>query len=149
MFDSTVQAEATINVPIEHVFDFLTSPEKVPLVLPGLIEVRNVPDEPLRVGSQFDYVYRLFEVNLEGAYTVTAIEPPVRYEAQSSGGGVSEWSYRLEPRDGGTHVSLTVEYETPQSVAEKVRAAAVQTLNQREANEYLTNLKTVLELQDA
>lgn len=149
MPNATVQVETTIDVPIDQVWDFLTSPNKIPLVLPGLIEVSNVPDGPLETGTQFDYVYRLFEVDLEGKYTVTALEKPERYEARTTGGGVSEWNYRLEPRNGGTHVSLVVEYETPDSVLAKARAAAVQALNQREANEYFSNLKTALELQNA
>lgn len=149
MPDATVQVETTIDVPIDQVWDFLTTPKKIPLVLPGLIDVSNVPDGPVEAGTQFDYVYRLFEVDLEGKYTVTTLEKPERYEARTTGGGVSEWSYRLEPRNGGTHVSLVVEYETPDSVLAKARAAAVQALNQREANEYFSNLKTALELQNA
>lgn len=149
MPDGNVHAETTIDVPIEQVWKFLTSPEKIPLVLPGLVEVHNVPEGPVEVGTHFEYFYRLFEVDLEGTYTITTLDEPELYEARTTGGGVSEWSYRLESRDGGTYVALTVEYENPESVLAMARAAAVQALNQREADEYFSNLKTALELQDA
>jgi carbon monoxide dehydrogenase subunit G len=147
MYDAKIEADATIDVPAETVFDFLVSPEKIPLAMPGLIENYNIPDLPLKVGSQFNYRYQLLAVVLEGTWTVTTLERPTRYEARTTGGGLSEWRYLLTAADGSTRVSLTVEYETPRSLLEKARVAVVQATSQREAEEYLQNLKMALELQ--
>ena len=147
MYNAQVQAEATIGVPAQQVFDFLVSPDKIPLVMPSLIENYNIPPLPLEQGSEFSYKYQLYGVVLEGSWIVTAIEPPTRYEARTTGAAESEWRYRLTERNGSTHIVLTVQYETPQSVLQQVKSSIVEAMNQREAETYIQNLKMVLEMQ--
>lgn len=148
MHDAKVTAQATINAPADRVFDFLTSPEKIPLVMPSLIENTNI-ETPLHEGSEFNYKYQLYGVIFEGSWVVTALEPGTRYEARTTGDADSEWKYRLTENDGRTTVTLTVEYETPRTTLEKVQSTVVQAMNQREAEVYMQNLKMVLEMQDA
>lgn len=147
MFDAKVHAQAEIDAPIEQVFDFLVAPDKIPLVMPGLIENRDIPPLPLRVGSQFTYKYQLYGVMFEGTWTVTALEAPTVYEARTTGGADSEWKYRLSEQDGKTNVSLTVNYETPRSLLEKFKSNIAEAMNQKEAETYMHNLKLLLELQ--
>ncbi|MEJ7653044.1 MAG: SRPBCC family protein [Chloroflexia bacterium] len=148
-YDAGVQAEAVINAPAQRVFDFLTSPEKIPLVMPSLIENTNLPEPPLQEGSEFTYRYQMYGVILEGSWIVTALEAPTRYEARTTGAGDSLWKYSLTESGGQTTVALSVEYRTPQSALQRFQTAVVQTMNQREADVYMANLKMVLEMQDA
>lgn len=149
MYDATVHAEVTVDVPAQKVFDFLVAPEKIPLVMPSLIENYSIPPLPLKEGSQFNYKYQLYGVILEGSWVVTAIEPPTRYEARTTGAGNSEWKYRLTENNGRTHVALTVQYDIPESVLQKVKSAMIEAMNQREADVYVQNLKMALEMQAA
>ncbi|MDP9352673.1 MAG: SRPBCC family protein, partial [Chloroflexota bacterium] len=88
-------------------------------------------------------------VILEGSWVVTAIEPPTHYEARTTGAGNSEWKYRLAESNGRTHVVLTVQYDIPESVLQKVKSAMIEAMNQREADVYVQNLKMALEMQAA
>src|SRR5687768_15859062 len=102
-----VHVETTIDVPREEVFDFLVQPEKIPLVLPGLIENTDIPELPLKVGDTFTYHYQIAGVVLEGTWTVTELERPSVYHARTTGGGDSTWRYKLADKGKGTHVELT------------------------------------------
>src|SRR5687767_7699876 len=102
MHDGTVRADIVIQRPAKQVFDFLTSPGKIPLVMPGLIENTNIPPPPLRPGSRFHYRYQMYGVMLEGEWTCTVVEEPSRYEADTDGDIPSHWSYELKENGGAT-----------------------------------------------
>jgi hypothetical protein len=147
MFDSTVHSSVSIHSPAARVFDFLVSPEKIPLVLPGLVENRDIPPPPLKQGSSFHYVYQMYGVMLEGEWTVQRVEAPSRYEATTSGDVASEWNYVLAEQGGATSVQLEVRYETPKTVLQKIKADVMLKINQQQADLFLQNLKTVHEMQ--
>ena len=149
MFDSELEQTIQIEAPPQRVFDFLTDPAKIPLVMPSLIENTNIPPLPLKENSSFHWKYQMFGVVLEGEWTVTKIESPRRYAAHTAGDTTSDWDYSLSEAGDGTSVSLVVSYETPKSVLGAVGLAVIQKINQKELDTYLTNLKTVLEMQNA
>jgi carbon monoxide dehydrogenase subunit G len=131
----------------ERLFEFLTTPGQVRLVLPGLIESTNISELPLKQGSTFDYKYQMYGVILEGQWEVTLIEAPSRYEARTTGAGVSTWKYRLEEASGGTQLSLAVEYEMPKSLLGQVKVELLKTINEKEIAHFFENLRSVFELQ--
>lgn len=147
MHDATVRTSVTIRTSADRVFDFLVSPEKIPLVLPGLVDNLDIPPLPLQPGSKFRYRYQMYGVMLEGHWTANRIERPTRYEATTDGDVASEWRYDLTSEDGATRLDLLVTYETPQSVLQKIRSEVMLKINQQEADAFLSNLKTVLEMQ--
>jgi hypothetical protein len=147
MHDATVRSSITIDTSIDRVFDFLVSPAKIPLVLPGLVENYDIPPLPLAPGSSFHFRYQMYGVMLEGTWKVTKLEKPVRYEASTTGDVASEWKYELSKRDGSTNINMVVAYETPRTVLQKIKSDVMLKINQQEAEHYLKNLKTVLEMQ--
>lgn len=147
MYKEKIHFEADINVPPEKVFDFLTDPHNIPLVLPGLIENNNIPPLPVKVGARFNFKYQMLGVVLEGDVVVDKVESPSAYDFTSSGGGDSKWMQRLTEKDSGTHLTLDVEYNPPQSWIDKVKLSVIQKMNQGEAEKYLQNIKTLLEMQ--
>ena len=147
--DTRFEQKIDIKAKPQKVFDFLTTPEKIPLVLPSLIENTNVSELPLRKSSTFDWHYQMYGVKLKGKWEVTEIAAPTRYAARTTGDTESTWDYRLEETGGGTRVHVTVEYATPRSVLGKAGLAVVQQLNRKELDAYLSNLKTVLEMQES
>lgn len=138
---------ADIKAPAQKIFDYLTDPNKIPSILPGLIENTNVPALPLQVGSKFDYKYQMYGVMLDGTWEVTEIESPSKYSANTTGGIDSKWHYDIAEKDGGSHVVLTVEYSAPDSVLGKVKFDALKKVNEKEAEHLLHNLQTILEMQ--
>src|SRR5687768_14755698 len=126
MYSDEVLVETTIVAPRETVFDFLTNPYQIPLVLPGLIENTGVPELPLKVGDSFTYRYQVVGVVLEGKWTVTELDAPARYSAETTGAANSVWRYDLTEQAGGTHVSLSVRYAAPQSLLDKASTSVLQ-----------------------
>lgn len=146
MHDGKVSAEIDIARPVEDVFDFLVSPQKIPLVLPGLVENTEIPPLPLVAGSRFRYRYQMYGVMLEGSWICRVVERPSGYEAETDGDVPSTWVYELSERAGTTHVSLLVTYETPRSLVSRIKSDVLVRINQQEADAYFQNLKTVLEM---
>ncbi len=147
MYSEKAHAEIDISVPSEKVFNFLTNPKNIPLVLPGLIENYNIPQLPIKVGSKFNFKYQTMGIVQEGEVVIDKIESPSAYDFTSTGGVISKWLQRMTAKDGGTHFSLDVEYETPKSWLDKVKIDVVQKMNQGDAEKYTQNLKTLLEIQ--
>lgn len=80
-----------------------------------------------------------------GEAEVTRVEAPKLWEFKSTGGANSVWTYNYEEVDGGTKVTLEVEYEMPQGVLGKLSGNAVEKINQKNTNDILQQLKTILE----
>jgi carbon monoxide dehydrogenase subunit G len=148
MLTESLRQGIDIDVSPEKVFDFLTDPHNVPLVLPGLIENTGIPPLPVQRGAQFGFRYQMLGVVLEGTVTIEQIERPTVYDFSTSGGGESTWKQRFLPRDGGTRFDLEIAYALPRSWLEKVRLEVIRQMNRSEAEHYLQHLKTLLEMQD-
>ena len=146
MSNLTIDKKIQINASIDKVFEFLTDPAKIPLVLPGLIENTNIPKLPLKVGSKFNYKYQMYGAILEGTWTVTEIKSPDSYKAKTDGDAASNWSYKLSKKGAGTSVGIKIEYEVPKSVLSKVKVNIIKSINEKAVDQYLHNLKTVLEM---
>ena len=89
----------------------------------------------------------MYGVILDGQWEVTHLEAPSRYEARTTGGGVSEWKYQLDDANGGTRLSLVVESEVPKSVFGKVKIDVLKGINTKEIDHYFENLQALFELQ--
>ena len=147
MDSAQITLQTIIPATRERLFEFLTTPGQVRLVLPGLIESTNISELPLKVGSTFDYKYQMYGVIVEGQWEVFVLERPSRYEARTTGGAESTWRYNLEDADGGTRLSLALEYDVPQSLLGQVRIGLLKKINEKEAEHFFENLKAVFELQ--
>lgn len=146
MSNLVIDKKLQINAPIDRLFQFLTDPSKIPLVLPGLIENKNIPKLPLKMGSKFNYKYQMYGTILEGLWTVTEINSPDTYKAKTDGDAASAWSYKLIKKGSGTLVDIRIEYEVPKSVLSKIKVNIIKSINEKEVDHYLHNLKTVLEM---
>jgi len=142
-----VQMSIDISAPVQRIFDYVTDPNKIPSILPGLVENSNVPELPLKVGSVFNYKYQMFGVMLDGVWSVSEISSPSLYKAHTTGGVESDWTYEISGEGDNSKVSLTVEYVMPQGLVSKIKASALAKINEKEADHLLHNLKTILEMQ--
>lgn len=136
-----------INASPEKIFNYVTDPSKIPSILPGLIENSNVPELPLKAGSQFDYKYQMYGVMLNGQWIVDEIEFPKLYKAHTTGGGESWWTQEISGHGDNSTVTLTVEYLMPEGVLSKIKTNALMSINDKEADHMLHNVKTILEMQ--
>lgn len=142
-----IHVESDINAPIEKVFEFVTNPNNIPLVLPGLIENTNIPELPIKVGDKFNFKYLMFGIVIEGLTTIDKIESPNVYDYSTYSGISSHWKESLSSNNGGTHFTLDVEYEPPQSWIEKIKINIIKNMNIKTCENFLHNINSVLELQ--
>ena len=142
----SVDKEVSINASQEKVFDFLTNPNKIPLVMSSLLANTNVPTLPIKKGTKFNYKYRLLGIIFTGTWTVTALQRPKVYKARTEGGVSSEWSYSISKKGKGTNVHLGISYALPKSILANIKTAAANSINKKETELFLHNLKTVIEM---
>ena len=142
-----VHFEIDINVPQENVFDFLTDPKNIPLVLPGLVENYNIPELPIKKGSTFNFRYQILGVLLDGKTIIDEIERSSIYNFTTEGEVDSKWLQNMTTKNGGTHFTLDAEYTPPRSWLDKAKLTMIQEINRRDAEKYTKNLKELLEMQ--
>jgi uncharacterized Fe-S cluster-containing radical SAM superfamily protein len=66
VYTPRVSRSITIDAPVEVVFDFISNPDNWHRFIPGLVEIRNVSDQPIRSGTAFEWIYRIKGINLRG-----------------------------------------------------------------------------------
>ncbi|HEY1074614.1 MAG TPA: SRPBCC family protein [Patescibacteria group bacterium] len=143
MSSPRIHKVAIVEASPERVFDFLVDPEGHSGILPGLIEVTDVP-KPLRVGSDFHFKFQMYKITLSGEWSVTKLEYPHVYEGRSSGGAVSFWRYELKPVQLGTQLELSIEYTPPQTVLSSISQPVLESLNEQSAQQFLDNIGLIL-----
>ncbi|MBI4038947.1 SRPBCC family protein [Candidatus Daviesbacteria bacterium] len=52
MYNEKIHTEIDIDAPVSKVFEFLTDPNNIPLILPGLKENYDIPELPIKEGSK-------------------------------------------------------------------------------------------------
>ena len=140
-----VSTSTTISAPIEKVYEYTANPENGPAFIPNLNENNNVSTTPTEVGQKWDWRFNMVGVDLRGSAEVTEVEPNKKWSLKTYSGGESDWSYSFESADGGTKVTLEIDYKVPESVGSKMAAPLVEKVNQQNAEQGLQNLKTILE----
>ena len=141
-----VHASTLINKPIQEVFEYTASPVNGPAFIPNLNENSNIQPEKPGVGQKFDWRFNMAGVDLRGQAEVTEYDSPKTAKIVSTGDSNSTWAYSFEEENGGTKVTLEVDYEVAQGAMQKIAdKLVIDKLNQRSAEQSLENLKTILE----
>lgn len=144
--DGMIDLEVTTDIDRdpETVFDYLADPYNHTDILPSLTEIGDVSDGD--VGKQGRYVYSMLGTTLDGRFEdVTFDRPNARcYELTGGLEGTVEW--RLEERDGGTHVVYAARLDLPgPDLLETITDPVARRFLKREADATVENLEMVLE----
>jgi ligand-binding SRPBCC domain-containing protein len=142
-----VTYSADINVPVDRVYSFIADrPEAATTFIPGLNRISNVSQPKADVGQTWEYEFNWFGLVISGQTRCTKIDRPRSYQFQTITGNRSTWTYRFEPKDAATRITLEVEYDVPQNMlARYASQATLEKMNQERAREALANLKGLLE----
>ena len=146
MKKESVHKEITIKAQPEKIFSFLTNPKNIPLILPGLIKNTKIPRLPIKKGARFNYKYQMAGFVFNGEVVIDKVEKPKIYDFTSKGGLTSTWKQRIQGNKNNSKFSLEIIYEMPESVISKLKANVLKSINEKEAERYLTNLKAVMEI---
>jgi uncharacterized protein YndB with AHSA1/START domain len=134
-----------IKAPVADVFAFVTNPNNLPEVWPSLVEVTNAQHRPDGSHS-FDFTYKMAGIRLHGHSATEKVEKNARVTTRTTGGIPSTFDYVYEAVGKNTRLTLTVDYTIPGAVLGKLADPIVHRLNEHEADVFLQNLKTRLEL---
>jgi len=142
---ASVERTISINAPVEKVFEHISDATNGPQFIPSQVEVEYVTRTEEGVGSRYRWVYKLLGIRFEGQSTCTEYVRNKRLVTESKGGILSTWTYTLEPEDGGTKLTLVVDYTIPIPVLGRFAEALVLRQNEREAELGMANLKAIME----
>lgn len=104
-----------VDAPITQVWELSANCERYPEWQTGIVEVRDCTSPIDHVGARYTVVYKSMGRKLEATFQVTRAEKPRLLEEKGTvaGGGHGTSLQTLEPADGGTDVTLTLDYELP------------------------------------
>lgn len=142
----SIQLENTIEIerPIEEVFDYLTSPEKLGQWVSSLRGAQVLDGGPIREGSRLGVVERHLGREWAWELTVTEHRPPEQFALTvNSGPFPGKMAVSLETTDGGTRVTLAQEAE-PGGLLKLAQPIIVR-LNRSQTEGDLKRLKSILE----
>lgn len=104
-----ITLERQINAPVEAVFHLLTDFANAASTIEAITRVEVLTDGPTRVGTRFAETRRMFNKEHTETLEVVGLEPNRSVSLGCDSCGVRYRStFRLTPRDGGTHVALDV-----------------------------------------
>jgi len=136
-----------ITAPVDRVYSFVADrPEGATSFIPGLNRISNVSPLKADIGQTWEYEFNWFGLVISGQTRCTKLDRPRSYQFQTVTGNRSTWTYRFEPKDAKTRVSLEVEYDIPQNMlARYASQGTLEKMNQERAAEALSTLKGLLE----
>lgn len=147
---TTIHRDAVVQADPERCFDFIADPSLAPLFISSLYAITPMQVEPRGKGNRWRFEYDMFGVPVRGESECIEFDRPARYVWRSDPSTSTietTFAYTFEAQDGGTRVSLDVDYEIPPAVlggkiADKL---VVERMNEHEADAAISNLKIVLE----
>jgi uncharacterized membrane protein len=139
-----VEKAITINAPVEKVCGYIKEPTNLPEIWPSMVEVKDVQRLP-NGGTSFRWVYKMAGMRFEGTTEDTEYVPNQRVVSKSTGGIESTFTWTFQPEDGGTKLTVEVEYTVPIPLLGKLAEAFIVKQNEREAELLLANLKAKME----
>jgi uncharacterized protein YndB with AHSA1/START domain len=136
-----------IGLPIERVFDFVTTPANWPRWHPASLRVLGCADHPLLVGEQVTEEFRVAGQPGSAVWTVREREAPHRWviDGASENGNRAIITYTLTARDGGTLFQRELVFVAVRPRDESMDPAELGRRIETESAEALRRLKEVLE----
>lgn len=137
------QDSIVVEAPLDKVFTYVNDLATMPDWLKGLVEVRNVIGAGK--GQQCEWTYKMVGILLHGDAVVVDCIGDRRCTHQSIGMLGATWTNTVEPQNGGTKLTIEVEYTLPVSVLGKLAEHLTVRRMQRYLEYSLLNLKEILE----
>ena len=139
-----IQHTITIDRPVNEVWDYVLDARNDPVWITNVVDVGRGAEAPVEVGLEIEETYKFLGVRLPTTLKVTEHEPPRRSAIEVSDGPIpARGSYQLEPVDGATRFTMTMDTDAHGffKLAEPVFAR----MARRDFAASLGNLKDILE----
>lgn len=140
-----IEKSILINAPLDKVFAFMAEPSNLLEIWPSLLEVKNV--QPLPNGGYcYEWTYKMAGIRFDGQAECIEFVRDQRIVDKNEGGIPSTLVWTYQPEDGGTRVSVSVEYAIPGAALARLAEPIVHKMNQHESETVLVNLKARMEV---
>jgi coenzyme Q-binding protein COQ10 len=142
---SRVTKVVSIKADPKKVLNYIADVKNHPAFISALKSVDNLHGDSKNIGEGWDFTFSMGGVEIKGkAETADYIEGK-HYSFKTINGIVSTFSYSVEPENGGTRLTMDVEYEIPQNVVAKMLdKTVIERLNDQEGDRAIENLKAIL-----
>jgi uncharacterized membrane protein len=141
---SKVSKSIRIHAPIGNVFGYIAKPESLPQIWPSMVEIKNVKLNTVG-GSDFDWVYKMAGIKFDGSSVTTEFTKDKHIVTESKKGIQSRFEWIFSTEREYTTLDLTIEYTIPSPLLSKLADSFITKTNEREADDLLVNLKTLME----
>jgi len=136
----------TINAPVEKVFSYLQDePTNLLEIWPSMVEVKDMKRLP-NGGTSFRWVYKMVGMRFEGTSEDIEYISNQRVVTKTKGGIEATYTWMFQPEDGGTKMTVEVEWSVPVPVLGKLAEALIIRQQEREFDLVLANLKDKMEV---
>ena len=132
-----------LNRPVDQVFAFLANPAMQPTWQSNLIEIEQLTEGPMRVGTPIREVRRLGRRPTEYQAEVTGFEPNKRFSLRVINGPRVTLSYSFEPEEGGTRLRYQFVMR-PSGMMRALAPLIIRTLRKQSSSDF-EKLKDILE----
>jgi uncharacterized membrane protein len=132
-----------LNYPVNQVFTFLADPAKQPTWQANLIEIEQLTEGPMRVGTRIREVRRLGRRPTEYQAEVTGFEPNKRFALRVINGPRVTLSYAFEPAEGGTRLRYEFVMR-PSGMMRALEPLIIRSLRKQSSSDF-EKLKDILE----
>jgi uncharacterized membrane protein len=136
-----IERTATINAPVEKVFEYLSQPTNLPEIWPSMVEVKDFKDTPNHIGSTYNWVYKMAGMRFEGSSECVECVANKRTVSKSKGSITSTFDYIFEAVDKQTRFIMKIEYIIPIPLLGKLAETFIKKQNEHEADVFMANLK--------
>lgn len=132
---------ATIDSPIDRVFEIVDDPTKFPKYIPNVHEVVDVRRSDARIGDTFRVIYKVLGVTFDENFTVTQYRRPSALQSKFDGGMSGTFAWTFEPLAKGTRVSIDVVYQLAGGpLGKAVDSLMLHRVNEKTIEDSLKNL---------
>src|SRR4051812_6875675 len=108
-----IEEDVHISRPSQEVFDYLTTPENLPVWDSSVLEVERVTPGPVQVGNRWRGVSKILGLRFGWTLELTELEPRTRWVTRTVEGKLKfAVTHRVEPENGGTRYTFKVEAES-------------------------------------
>jgi uncharacterized membrane protein len=142
-----VERSATIDQPVDQVFDYVSTPENDPTWVPASLRHEMLSPAPMRVGSITEEDMWFLGRRMRYAWEITQYEPPSTFALRSISGSIpATIRVLLESPDGArTKIILVGEVQLPGVY--KPMELVMRGVAGRQFGRQLRTLKTLLEIE--
>lgn len=141
----TIQADVWIENTPESVINFISDIRNREKYQQSLKSITDIQGEPGQIGSTWRWKWDLMGNEFEGLGRCVEYDPGQRYSFVTEGGLVSRFTYHAEPENGGTKLTVNVDFDVPEVLLEQVGLDNLLSAARQRGKEAVQNLKSMLE----